>query len=53
MILNYTWKNLKKRGTQMKNRDKEYKFADLNTSKNNILEKLKNAKFHDLEDLVY
>ena len=44
---------VKKRGTKIKIRDAEYKLSDFDTQKNEILEELKNAKYIDLEDLVY
>ena len=44
---------VKKRGNQIKIRDKEYKLSDLDTSKKEILEELKRANYQDLEDLVY
>ena len=37
----------------MKKRDNEYKSSDFDTQKVQILEELKNAKYDDLEDLVY
>ena len=33
--------------------DKEYELSDFDTSKNEILEELKNEKYNDLEDSVY
>ena len=33
--------------------DKEYKLSDFDNQKNEIIEELKNAKYNDLEDLVY
>ena len=44
---------VKKRGNKIKIGDNEYKLSDFDTQKNEILEKLKNFKYNDLEDLVY
>ena len=44
---------VKKRGTKIKIGGNEYKLSDFDTQKNEILEELKNAKYNDLEDLVY
>ena len=44
---------VRKRGNIIKIGDKEYKLSDFDTQKNEILEKLKNVKYNDLEDLVY
>ena len=44
---------VRKRGNKIKIRDNEYKLSDFDTQKNEILEKLKNVKYNDLEDLVY
>ena len=44
---------IRKRGNKRKIGDYEYKLTDFDTQKNEILEKLKNAKYNDLEDLVY
>ena len=44
---------VKKRGNKMKIADKEYKLSDFDTQKNEVIEELKNAKYNDLEDLVY
>ena len=44
---------VRKRENQTRFVDKEYKLSDLDTSKTEILEKLKSANYHDLEDLVY
>ena len=44
---------VKKRGDKIKIADKEYKLSDFDTQKNEIIEELKNAKYNDLEDLVY
>ena len=42
-----------KRRSESKIGDNEYKLSDFDTQKNEILEELKNAKYNDLEDLVY
>ena len=44
---------VRKRGNKIKIGDNEYKLSDFDTQKNEILEKLKNVKYNDLEDLVY
>ena len=44
---------VKKRGNKIKIGDKEYKLSDFDNQKYEILEELKNAKYNDLEDLVY
>ena len=44
---------VRKRGTKIKIGDNEYKLSDFGTQRNEILEKLKNVKYNDLEDLVY
>ena len=44
---------VKKRGTKLKIGDYEYKLSDFDTQKNELLEEIKNAKYNDLEDLVY
>ena len=44
---------VRKRENKMKIGDYEYKLSDFDTQKNEILEKLKNAKYNYLEDLVY
>ena len=46
-------KEVHKRGTKIKIGDNEYKLSDFDTQKNEILEEMKNAKYNDLEDLVY
>ena len=46
-------KEVRKRGNKIKIGDKEYKLSDFDTFKNEIVEELKNAKYNDLEDLVY
>ena len=43
----------KKRGNKIIIGDNEYKLSDFDSQKNEILEKLKNVKYNDLEDLVY
>ena len=44
---------VRKRGNKIKIGDNEYQLSDFDTQKNEILEELKNAKYNDLEDLVY
>ena len=44
---------VKKRGNKIKIADKEFKLSDFDDQKNVIIEELKNAKYNDLEDLVY
>ena len=46
-------KEVKKRGNKIKIADKEYKLSDFDNQKYEILQELKNAKYNDLEDLVY
>ena len=46
-------KEVRKRGNQIKVGDKEYKLSDFDTQKHEILEELREAKYNDLEDLVY
>ena len=41
------------RGNKIKIADKEYKLSDFDNQKYEILQQLKNAKYNDLEDLVY
>ena len=43
----------KKRGNKIKIEDKEFKLSDFDNQKNELIEELKNAKYNDLEDLVY
>ena len=43
---------VRKRGGQIKIGDKEYKLTDFDTSKDEILQELKKANYHDLEDMV-
>ena len=42
-----------KRGTKIKLGNDEYKLSDFDTQKHEILEKLTNVKYNDLDDLVY
>ena len=44
---------VRKRGNKIKIGDNEYKLSDFDTQKHKIIEDLKNAKYNDLEDLVY
>ena len=44
---------VRKRGNIIKIADNEYKLSDFDTQKHEIIEELKNAKYNDLEDLVY
>ena len=44
---------VRKRGNIVKIGDKEYKLSDFDNQKYEVLEELKNAKYNDLEDLVY
>ena len=44
---------VRKKGNKIKIGDIEYKLSDFDNQKNEILEELKNAKYNDLEDLVY
>ena len=44
---------VKKRRNKIKIGDNEYKLSDFDTQKIEILEKLKNVRYNDLEDLVY
>ena len=44
---------VKKRGNKIKIGDNEYKLSDFDNQKYEILQELKNAKYNDLEDLVY
>ena len=44
---------VKKRGNKIKLANKEYKLSDFDNQKYEILQELKNAKYNDLEDLVY
>ena len=46
-------KEVRKRGNKLKIENTEYKLSDFDTQKNEILEKIKNAKYNDIEDLVY
>ena len=44
---------VRKRGNKIKIGDDEYELSDIDTQKNEILEKLRNVKYNDLKDLVY
>ena len=44
---------VRKRGNIIKIGDNEYKLSGFDTQKHEIIEELKNAKYNDLEDLVY
>ena len=44
---------VKKRGNKIKIADKEYKLSDFDNQKYEIIEELRDAKYNDLEDLVY
>ena len=44
---------VRKRGNKIKIGGIEYKLSDFDTQKNEILTKIKNIKYNDLEDLVY
>ena len=44
---------VRKRGDIIKIGDKEYKLSDFDNQQYEILQELKNAKYNDLEDLVY
>ena len=44
---------VKKRGNKIKIADKEFKLSDFDNQKYEILQEIKNAKYNDLEDLVY
>ena len=44
---------VEKRGNKIKIANKEYKLSDFDNQKYEIIEELKNAKYNDLEDLVY
>ena len=44
---------VEKRGNKIKIANKEYKLPDFDNQKDEIIEELKNAKYNDLEDLVY
>ena len=46
-------KEVKKRGDKIKIGDNEYKLSDFDNQKYEIVQELKNAKYNDLEDLVY
>ena len=44
---------VRERGNKVKIGDEEYKLSDFDNQKYEILQELKNAKYNDLEDLVY
>ena len=44
---------VRKRGNKIEIGDNEYKLSDFDNQKQEIFEELKNAKYNDLEDLVY
>ena len=44
---------VKKRGNKIKIGDVEYQLSDFDNQKNETIDELKNAKYNDLEDLVY
>ena len=44
---------VRKRGNKIKIGDNEYKLSDFDSQKHEIIEEFKNAKYNDLEDLVY
>ena len=44
---------VRKRGDKIKMGDNEYKLSDFGSQKHEIIGELKNAKYNDLEDLVY
>ena len=46
-------KEVRKRGNKIKIGANEYKLSDFDSQKHDILEEMKNAKYNDLEDLVY
>ena len=46
-------KEVRKRENKIKIGDNEYKLSDFDGQKHEIIEELKNAKYNDLEDLVY
>ena len=46
-------KEVRKRGHHITIGDKEYKLSDFDTYKEEILQEIKNAKYNDLEDMVY
>ena len=46
-------KQVRKGGNKVKIGDKENKLSDFDTQRNEIVEELKNAKYNDIEDLVY
>ena len=44
---------VKKRGTQVKIGDEKYNLSDFDTSRNEKLEEIKSANYHDFEDFAY
>ena len=46
-------REVRKRGNKRKIGANEYKLSDFDSQKDEILEELKNAKYNDLEELVY
>ena len=44
---------MRKRGSEIKIGDNQYKLSDFDTQKNEILEELRNVKNNDLKALVY
>ena len=52
MILNYMYEELGNEETKQK-KSKEYTLSDFDTSKNDVIEELKSANYHDIEDLNY
>ena len=44
---------VRKRGNKIQIGDKEYKLSDFDNQKDEIIEEIKNAKYTDIEDLVY
>ena len=44
---------VRERGNKIKIGDNEYKLSDFDNQKHELLEEVKNAKYNDLEDLVY
>ena len=49
MSLELHVKEVRKRGSQIKIRDYDYKLSDFDTQKNEILEEIKNVKYNDLK----